>query len=53
MAVCSGEREYVRRFAEFANRRQASMLAVHGFTDSGELSAYTKEHPVDILLLSE
>ena len=53
MAVCSGEREYVRRFVEFANRRQASMLAVHGFTDSGELSAYTKEHPVDILLLSE
>ena len=53
MAVCSREREYVKRFAEYANRRQASLLAVHGFTDSGELSAYTKEHPVDILLLSE
>lgn len=53
MAVCSGEREYVQRFAEYANRRQASLLTVHGFTDSGELSAYTKEHPVDILLLAE
>lgn len=53
MAVCSREREYVQRFAEYVNRRQASLLAVHGFTDSGELSAYTKEHPVDLLLLSE
>ena len=53
MAVCSREREYVQRFAEYVNRRPASLLAVHGFTDSGELSAYTKEHPVDLLLLSE
>lgn len=48
MAVCSREREYVQRFAEYVNRRPASLLAVHGFTDSGELSAYTKEHPVDL-----
>lgn len=53
IAVCSREREYVLRFTEFANRRQASMLSVHGFTDCAELSAYTKEHPIDILLLSE
>lgn len=53
MAVCSSEREYVQRFTEYVNRRPASLLAVHGFTDRGELCAYTKEHPVDILLLSE
>ncbi len=29
------------------------MLTVHGFTDCGDLSAYTKEHPIDILLVSE
>jgi len=53
MAICSRERGYVQRFAEYANRCQASLLTVHGFTDSGEFSAYAKEHPVDILLLSE
>lgn len=53
IAVCSRERDYARRFAEYANRRKDSLFAVHGFTDCGELAAYTKEHPVDILLLAE
>lgn len=52
MAICSGEKDYVRRFTEFANGRDA-LFAVHGFTDCGELSCYTKEHPAEILLLSE
>ena len=53
IAVCGGERDYTRRFAEFANSREDSLFAVHGFTDCHELMAYTKEHSVDILLLSE
>ena len=53
IAVCGGEREYTKKFAEFANSRKDSLFAVHGFTDCHELMAYTKEHSVDILLLSE
>lgn len=53
IAVCSREKGYAKRFAEFANSRKDSLFSVHGFTDCGELLAYTKEHPVDILLLSE
>ena len=53
IAVCSKERDYARRFAEFANSKKDPLFAVHGFTDCGELTAYTKEHPIDILLLSE
>ena len=53
MAVCGREKGYAKKFAEFANSRKDSLFAVHGFTDWDELTAYTKEHPVDILLLSE
>lgn len=53
IAICGGEKEYTKRFAEFANRRKDSPFAVHGFTDWGELLAYTKEHPIDILLLAK
>lgn len=53
IAVCGRERDYAEKFAEFANSRRDSLFAVHGFTDCNELKAYTKEHPVDILLLSE
>ncbi len=53
IAVCGREADYAKRFAEFANSRRDSLFAVHGFTDCGALTAYTKEHPVDMLLLSE
>lgn len=53
IAVCGAEADYAMRFAEFANSHRESLFAVHGFTDCRELTAYTKEHPVDILLLSE
>ena len=53
MALCGREKGYAKKFAEFANSRKDSLFAVHGFTDWDELTAYTKEHPVDILLLSE
>lgn len=53
IAVCGREADYAKRFAKFANSRRDALFAVHGFSDCGELMAYTKEHPVDMLLLSE
>ncbi len=53
IAVCSEEEGYAESFAKFANSEREPLFAVHGFTDCEELTAYTKEHPVDILLLSE
>ena len=53
IAVCGRERGYAEKFAAFANSRKDPLFSVHGFTDCSELMAYTKEHPIDILLLSE
>lgn len=53
IAICDTEADYAKRFAEFANSHRESLFAVHGFTDCSKLAAYIKEHPVDILLLSE
>ncbi len=53
IAVCGRERGYAEKFAAFANSQRDPLFSVHGFTDCSELMAYTKEHPIDILLLSE
>lgn len=53
IAVCDREQEYTLRFAEYANRHRDPLFLVHGFTSLEELTDYTKEHPVDMVLLSE
>ncbi len=53
IAVCDREQDYTLRFTEYANRRRDPVFTVHGFTSCGELADYAKEHPVDILLISE
>lgn len=51
IAVCDREKDYTFRFTEYANRRSDPLFLVHGFSDCRELENYTKEHPVDILLI--
>ena len=53
IAVCCEEEGYVRRFSDYANGQKDSLFAVHGFTSIRELTAYRKEHPAEILLISE
>lgn len=53
IAVCCEEEGYVRRFTDYANGQKDSLFTVHGFTGVRDLAAYTKEHPAEILLISE
>lgn len=53
IAVCDREQDYTLRFTEYANRRKDPVFTVHGFTSCRELADYAKEHPVDVLLISE
>ncbi len=52
LAVCDKEPEYIRRFAEYANRRGDSLFLVHGFTSCEELAKFTEENRADLVLLS-
>lgn len=53
MAVCDKEQEYTRQFVGYANRYREPLFTVCGYTDIEELVKDTKEHPADIILLSE
>ena len=49
-AVCDKDREYVKRFAGYAGKREGNPFSIHAFTDPAALRAYMNSDRTDILL---
>ncbi len=53
LAICDKEEEYVYRFQEYLNRKNAYSFQIQVFTSIEQLFLFRKENKIDILILSE